>query len=231
MTTEHPLARSAASSWAGNRDKGGFMPLTTAEIYAKLGVEEGQPLYLLAVVSDEDRSFQGYGTMLCKGEDSGTVAVERCGVLYGFTSIEKAERFAQKTRWGNHDQAYPEVVLDWSDFAGPDICPMDVEPVAADLRELAIAVAFYAHPHYLLIDAGPNGEGRYIPLEDLGWSRELVEVRKAFPVDTHLDRFFGETAEEAEKAFREGRAVENHGMLRLPAHLAEMFFPRPPSMN
>jgi hypothetical protein len=31
-------------SWAVNRGKGDLMPLTTAEIYAKLGVEEGPPL-------------------------------------------------------------------------------------------------------------------------------------------------------------------------------------------
>jgi hypothetical protein len=97
------------------------------------------------------------------------------------------------------------------------------EPREVSLRYVAYVVAYvvayFSHPHTLAVDAGPHGEGRYIPLEDLGWSRELVEVYRAFPADTHIDRFFGETAEEAERAFRESHAVENHGILRIPTHL------------
>ena len=198
------------------------MPLTTAEIYAKLGVEEGQSLYLLANILDEDGSFQGYGGTFPDWVDGEEVATKHGRVLYAFTSAEKAEEFAKKTNWQAPDPAYPRVVFDYSDLGClPDEGPCHVEPEEADLRDIAYAVAYFSHHHTLAIDAGSYGEGRYIPLEDLGWSRELVEVYKAVPVATHIDRFFGETTEEAEKAFREGRAVENYGILRLPAHFFE----------
>ena len=199
------------------------MSLTTAEIYAKIGVDEGQPLYLLAFVSDEYGSFQGCGATLPPWVDGEEVATEHGRVLYAFTSLEKAKEFAEKTSRKDPDPAYPEVVFDWWDWgAQPDYeAPAHVEPRAADLRDIVYVVAYFSHHHTLAIDAGPIGEGRYIPLEDLGWSRELVEVYRAFPADTHIDRFFAETAEEAEKAFREGRAVDNHGILRLPAHFFE----------
>jgi hypothetical protein len=198
------------------------MPLTTAEIYAKLGVEEGQPLYLLAFVSDKYGSFQGYGGTFPDWVDGEEVATEHGRVLYAFISAEKAEEFAKKTNWRDPDSAYPRVVFDWSDWGWlPDEGPSHAVPEEADLRDIAYVVAYFSHHHTLAIDAGPIGEGRYIPLADLGWSRELVEVRRAFPAATHIDRFFAETAEEAEKAFREGRAVDNHGILRVPTHLLE----------
>jgi hypothetical protein len=212
----------ATVSRARNQSKGGLMPLTTAQIHAKLGVEEDQPLYLLALVSDEDGSFQGYGATLPEWVDGEEVATEHGRVLYVFTSPEKAEEFANKTRGHDPDPLYPKMVYDCSDWGWlPDEGPVHVEAEVADLRDIAYAVAYFSHHHTLAIDAGPIGEGRYIPLEDLGWSRELVEVYRAFPAATHLDRFFGETADEAERDFREGRAVDNHGILRLPAHLFE----------
>jgi hypothetical protein len=199
-----------------------LISLTTAEVYAKLGVEEGQLLYLLASILDEDGSFQGYGATLPPWVDGEEVTTEHGRVLYAFTSPEKAEDFAKKISWLNPDPAYPKVVFDWSDWGWlPDEGPSHVEPEAADLRDIAYAVAYFSHHHTLVIDAGSYGEGLYIPLEDLGWSRDLVEVYRAFPAATHIDRFFAETAEEAERAFREGRAVDNHGILRLPAHLFE----------
>src|SRR5919107_5936527 len=198
------------------------MPLTTAEIYGKLGIEEGHPLYLLAYILDEDGAFQGYGATLPPWVDGEEVATEHGRVLYAFTSPEKAEEFAKKTSWPDPDPAYPRVVFDWSDWGWlPDERPSHAEPEEADLRDIAYVVAYFSHHHTLAIDAGPIGERRYIPLEDLGRSRELVEVYRAFPAATHIDRFFGETAEEAEKAFREGQAVDNHGILRLPAHFFE----------
>jgi hypothetical protein len=199
------------------------MPLTTAEICARLGVEEDQPLYLLALVSDKDGSFHGYGVTLPEWVDGEEVPTEHGRVLYAFTSPEKAKEFAKKTNWPNPDPTYPRVVYDWSEWGSiPDFEePTHVEPGASDLREIAYAVAYFSHHHTLAIDAGPIGEGRYIPLEDLGWSRELVEVYRGYPAATHIDRFFGETADEAERAFREGRAVDNHGILRVPAHLLE----------
>jgi hypothetical protein len=140
--------------------------------------------------------------------------------LYAFTSAEKAVEFAKKTSEPDPDPSYPEVVFDWSDWgAQPCLGASHFDPAEASLRYIANVVAYFSHSHTLAIDAGPHGEGRYIPLEDLGLSRELVEVYRAFPADTHIDRFFGETAEEADRAFREGQAVENHGILRLPAHL------------
>ena len=199
------------------------MPLTTGEIYAKLGVEEGQPLYLLALRSDENVSFQGYGGTFPEMVDGEEVPTEHGRILYAFTSPEKAKEFAEKTSWQNPDPAYPKVVFDWSDWGWlPDEGPCYAKAEEANLRDIAYAVAYYSpRPHTLAIDAGPYGVGRYIPLEDLGWSRELVEVYRAFPAATHIDRFFGETAEEAEKAFREGQAVDNHGILRVPAHFFE----------
>jgi hypothetical protein len=193
------------------------MRLTTTEIYAKLGVEEAQSLYLLALVSDEDGSFQGYGATLPEWVDGREVPTEHGRVLYAFTSPEKAEQFAKKTSWRDPDPAYPEVVYDWSDWG---ILP-DEGPAAADLRDIAYAVAYFSHHRTLAIDAGPTGQGRYVPLEDLGWSRDLVEVYRAYPADTHVDRFFAETAEDAERAFREGHAVDNHGILRVPARFFE----------
>jgi len=197
------------------------MPLTTAEIYGKLGVEEGQPLYLLALVTDEDGSLQGCGGTFREWINGEEVPTEDGPILYAFTSLERAKEFAEKTNW--QDPAYPKVIYDWWDWgAQPDYeAPAHVEPRAADLRDIVYVVAYFSHHHTLAIDAGPIGEGRYIPLEDLGWFRELVEVYRAFPADTHIDRFFAETAEEAEKAFREGRAVDNHGILRLPTHFFE----------
>lgn len=199
------------------------MPLNTAEIYAKIGVEEGQPLYLLALVTDEDGALRGYRGTFPDWVDGKEVPTEHGRVLYAFTSAEKAEEFAKKTNWRDPDPAYPRVIYDWSNWVGgfDDTVPSHVEPDAADLRLIVYVVAYYSHHHTLAIDAGPYGEGRYIPLEDLGWSRELVEVHRAFPAATHIDRFFAETAEEAEKAFRDGRTVDNHGILRLPAHLFE----------
>jgi hypothetical protein len=198
------------------------MPLTTAGIYARLGVEETQPLYLLALVSDEDGSLQGYGATLPEWVDGEEVPTEHGRVLYAFTSTEKAQEFANKTSWRHPDPAYPRVVYDWSDWwGGPDEEATHVEPAEADLREIAYAVAYFSHHHTLAIDADPTGEGRYIPLEEFGWSRDLVEVYRGFPAATHIDRFFGETADEAERAFREGRAVDNHGILRVPAYLFE----------
>jgi hypothetical protein len=198
------------------------MRLTTTEICAKLRVEEGQPLYLLALVSDEDGSFQGYGATLPEWVDGREVPTEYGRVLYAFTSPEKAEEFAKKISWRDPDPAYPKVVYDWSDWGRlPDEGPNHVEPAAADLRDIAYAVAYFSHHHTLAIDAGPIGQGRYVPLKDLGWSRDLVEAYRAFPAAAHVDRFFGETADEAERAFREGQAVENHGIFRLPAHFFE----------
>ena len=205
------------------RDKGGLMPLTTAQIYAKLGIEEGQPLYLLALCSDEDGSLQGVGATFPDWKDGEELPTEHGRVLYAFTSPERAKEFAKKTSWQDPDPAYPEVLYAWWDWgAQPDYeAPAHVEPKAADLRDIVYVVAYFSHHHTLAIDAGPIGEGLYIPLEDLGWSRELVEVYRAFPAATHIDRFFAETAEDAEKDFREGRAVDNHGIFHLPAHLFE----------
>ena len=143
-------------------------------------------------------------------------------MLYVFTSPEKAEEFANKTSWHDPDPAYPEVLYDCPDWGCLcDEGPAHVEPEAADLRDIAYAVAYFSHHHTLALDAGPIGEGRYIHLEELGWSRELVEVYRAFPAAAHIDRFFGETADEAERAFREGQAVDNHGIIRVPKHLFE----------
>ena len=206
------------------------MPLTTAEIYAKIGVVEGQPLYLLAHILDEDAVIQGYGATLppCVDGDE-EVATEHDRVLYAFTSLEKAEEFAEEISWPDHDPPYPRVVFAWSDWGGlPDEGPCYAKPKEANLRDIAYAVAYYSpRPHTLAIDAGPYGEGRYIPLEDLGWSRELVEVYRAVPAATHIDRFFRETAEEAERAFREGRAVDNHSLLRFPVHRFKSLYEDP----
>jgi hypothetical protein len=228
MTTEHPLVGIGTRSWAGNRGKGGLMPLkgglmplTTAEIEAKVGVEEGQPLYLLALLNDEDGIVQGYGGTLPEWVADAAVPREHGRVLFAFTSAEKAEEFAKKTEGTllrGPDPGYPKVPYIMSDWENQRYWGLGhVEPQAADLRDIAYVVAYFSHSHTLAIDAGPYGEGRYIPLEDLGWSRDLVEAYKALPVDTHLDRFFGETAENAERAFREGRVVEGDCTYRVPA--------------
>jgi hypothetical protein len=149
-----------------------------------------------------------------------TVPREHGRVLFAFTSAEKAEEFAKKTEgtiWRGPDPGYPKVPYimgDWEDQC--DWGSGHVEPQAADLRDIAYVVAYFSHSHTLAIDAGPYVEGRYIPLKDLGWSRDLVEAYQALSVDTHLNRFFGETAEEAERAFREGRALEGHRTYRIP---------------
>jgi hypothetical protein len=74
------------------------MPLTTAEIYAKIGVEEGQPLHLLALICDDCARLEGYGTTHPDWVDGEFVATEYGRVLYVFTSAEKAAEFAKKTR-------------------------------------------------------------------------------------------------------------------------------------
>ena len=84
------------------------MPLTTAEIYAKIGVEEGQPLYLLAHILDEDAVLQGYGATLPPWVDGEEVATEHGRMLHAFTSLEKAEEFAEETSWPDHDPPIPQ---------------------------------------------------------------------------------------------------------------------------
>jgi hypothetical protein len=199
------------------------MRLTTTKIYANLGLDEGQDLYLLVCFGEESGELWGYGATLPEEVDGREVPTEHGRVLYAFTSPEKAEEFAKKTSGLDPDPAYPEVVYPWSDWGSyPDMEELTrEEPTAADLRDIAYVVAYFCHHHTLAIDAGPSGQGRYVPLEDLGWSRDLVEVYRAYPADTHVDRFFAESADEAERAFREGHAVDNHGILRVPARYFE----------
>lgn len=63
------------------------MPLTTAEIHAKLGVEEGQPLYVVALDCDENESSRRYGGTLPEWVNGGEVSIEH-GRLYASTSPE-----------------------------------------------------------------------------------------------------------------------------------------------
>ena len=91
------------------------MPLPTAEIYAKLGTEEGQLLYPLALHSEETWALLGYKATLPEGVDGEEVATEHDRVLYAFTSAEKAQEVAKKTSWHGVDLTYPEAAFDCSD--------------------------------------------------------------------------------------------------------------------